>query len=146
MSLCSIMTGIWFIFLLANLVYGLNPSCINCKYFIKNTLKSELGLCKRFSSNINNRKVYNLAIFCRSDEKMCGKSGSEYESNENIEKKLCEYKDLECMCSVEFTNEDDLKELEKIEKDVLDIFQRMRKHNTKRIYKTTKDLYKLFKK
>jgi hypothetical protein len=50
------------------------------------------------------------------------------------------------MCSVEFTNEDDLKELEKIEKDVLDIFQRMRKHNTKRIYKTTKDLYKLFKK
>ena len=37
-------------------------------------------------------------------------------------------------------------ELEELEKEFFELFQKMRKHNTKRIYKTSKDLYKLFKK
>lgn len=143
------MTSIWFIFLLINLVYGFNPSCMNCKYYVKNTLKSksELGICNKFSDEINGKKVYNLAIYCRNNEDLCGKSGSNYELKIDDDKKIEEYKEQENVYGSESSVKEDLKkELEEIEKDMLDIFQRMRKHNTKRIYKTAKDLYKLFKK
>ena len=36
-------------------------------------------------------------------------------------------------------------EIEQLERDFLELFQKIKRFNTKRVYKTTKDLYKLFK-
>jgi hypothetical protein len=50
------------------------------------------------------------------------------------------------MCYGEFTDKKDLEELEEIEKEILEMFQKMRRYNTKTVYRTSKDIYKLFKK
>ncbi len=39
-----------------------------------------------------------------------------------------------------------LEKYEEIEKEILEVFQKMRKHNLKNVYTTTNELYKLFKK
>ena len=128
------MTSIWFVFLLVNLVHGFNS---NCKYFVNRlNSKLELGLCKKNIDKYNGRKICNLTIYCSNNEYLHDKSGAIYENNENNENTYC----------AKFSETEYLKELEEIEKDTLHIFQRIRKHNTKRIYRTAKDLYKLFKK
>ena len=50
------------------------------------------------------------------------------------------------MCCGEVNEKVEIEEYEKIEKELSNIFQQIKKHNTKKNYKTTKDLYKLFKK
>ena len=134
---------------LISFLYAFEPSCSTCKFFIPNLKKPELGLCSIFQDKIyvNNeeRLVKNLALHCRSNENLCGKSGYVYEPI-NISEKFENYEYVKGLCCGEFIEKTDLQELEKIEKDLVYIFQKMRRHNTKRIYKTTKELYKIFKK
>lgn len=110
--------------------------CFTCKHYIPNIYKPHLSLCNMFKDRIgkNDVLIKNFAIHCRSSEDLCGKSGFLHENNDilnNIE-------ELNENCSSEFTDEKDLEELEKLEKELVDVFQRMRKHNTKKIYYTTK--------
>jgi hypothetical protein len=132
---------------LISFIYAFEPSCSTCKFFIPN-LKPELGLCSMFQDKIyvndEERLVKNLALHCRSNDKLCGKSGFLYESI-NINEKFENYEYFNNLSSGEFIDKNDLQELEEIERDLVDVFQKMRKHNTKRIYKTTRELYKLFK-
>lgn len=94
---------------------------------------------------INNQGILvkNLAIHCRSNENLCGKSGFLYESNNT--KQIENYEYMKKIYGDEFMESTGLQELENIEKELINVFQKMRRHNTKRIYKTTNDLYKLFK-
>lgn len=128
---------------LIRFLYALEPSCTTCKHFVPNIKKPELGLCSMFQDKIYiNKKpklVKNLALHCRIDESLCGKPGYLYESRfEN-------YDYIKSLCYDEFTGYNGLEELEQIERDLIDVFQKMRKHNTKRIYRTSQEIYKLFK-
>ena len=53
-----------------------------------------------------------------------------------------EFNEINNRCCGE-VNESD--EIEQLEKDFFDILQRIKKHNKKKIYNTSKDLYNLFK-
>lgn len=120
--------------LLFTLINGFEPSCLTCKHFIPNKANPEYGLCNMFQDVVYNRDeknyVKNFAVHCRNNESQCGKSGFLYEPINNC--KVC--------------SDNDLKELEQLEKDFVDVFQKMRRHNTKMIYRTPRELYKLFKK
>lgn len=133
---------------LISFLYAFEPSCSTCKFFIPNLKKPELGLCSMFKDKIyvNNeeRFIKNLALHCRSNENLCGNSGFLYE-HININEKIDNYEYVKNLTCGEFVEETDLKELEDIERDLINIFQNMRRYNTKRIYKTTKELYNLFK-
>jgi hypothetical protein len=93
----------------------------------------------------NNIVVHDFAVYCRNNENLCGKTGYLYEINdENIKNPFeDEYDELNNRCCGE-VNES--YEIEQLEKDFFELFQKIKKHNTKRIYKTSRDLYKLFKK
>lgn len=125
------------------LIKAYEPPCFTCKHFIPNIYNPHLSLCNMFKDRIgkNDVLIKNFAIHCRSCEDLCGKSGFLHEDMDilnNIE-------ELKENCSSEFTDEKDLEELEKLEKELVDVFQRMRKHNTKKkIYKTSKDLFTPF--
>jgi hypothetical protein len=95
--------------------------------------------------------VHNFAAHCRNDENLCGKNGFLYEYNDEDSKDVSEnenennYKELNELnnrCCGEVNEKD---EIEELERDFFEIFQRIKKYNKKRIYNTTKDLYKLFK-
>jgi len=112
---------------------SLIPSCTTCKFFIENSIKPELGLCKIFKEKVNNYRgknvIYNLAIQCRNNEDLCGKKGTYYEKINNDKFKNYEYiKNLSIIDIVEETN---LEELYKIEKDISETFRKMKKHNKK---------------
>jgi len=105
-----------------------------------------LGLCRLFQENIYDGKkneyiVNNVALQCRNNENLCGKNGTLYQSINT------KYKNYEYVRKI--TNdgyeENNFKKIEEMEIELLDIFQKMRKHNTKRIYKKTKDLIELLK-
>ena len=53
-----------------------------------------------------------------------------------------EYEELKNRCCGEVN---ETEEIEQLERDFFEVFQKIKKHNKQRIYKTTKDLYKLFK-
>jgi hypothetical protein len=100
----------------------------------------------------------NFAIHCRNNENLCGKSGFLYEKVESesdsdnskignesaVDPQLInEFEDLKNRCCGE-VNESD--ELDQLEREFFEVFQKIKKHNKKRIYKTSQELYKLFKK
>jgi hypothetical protein len=135
-------------------VYAYEPSCVSCKWFIGNkVLNTDLGLCRMFkeSYSFNDNIVkYNYALHCRENEKLCGNSGFLYEPIERnvIETSetneiLNDYDELSNRCCGE-VNETD--ELEQLERDFLEIFQKIKKHNKKRIFNASKDLYNFFRK
>jgi len=136
------------------LVVALEPSCTTCKFYIPNNrLHNDLGLCSMFKTTSYHRnKEYilpNYAIHCRENENLCGKTGFLYESlptsidNTEEEQINNELNELNQRCCGEVNEKD---EIEQLEKEFFEVFQKIKKHNTKQIYKTTKDLYKLFKK
>lgn len=149
------------LFSLIIFVRAYERSCSNCKFFIPNKIKPELGLCNMFQDtiyhNAEEKLVKNLAIHCRGNENLCGKSGflfdpidnNKGDTEKNNEKKNTSrfenYEYIKGLCSNEFVETSDLKELETIEKDLVEVFQRMRRHNKKMIYKTPDQIYKLFK-
>jgi len=110
----------------------------------------ELGLCKMFkeTSYIKSKEVtlYNFAIHCRSNENLCGRAGFLYESDsENIKPNVIDMEELNELnnrCCGEVNEKEDI---EQLERDFFEVLQKIKKHNTKNIYRTSKDLYKLFK-
>jgi len=151
------------IFTVINLAYAFAfeviPSCASCKWFIPNNKGNpDLGLCKMFRYTYLHKGKemiqHDFSTHCRSSENLCGKTGFLYEpiSGEQQEPILepkevtdfvNDYAELNNRCCGE-VNETD--EIEQLEKDFFDIFQRIKKHNTKIIFTASKDLYKLFKK
>jgi hypothetical protein len=140
-----------------------DPPCSSCKFYIPNKKEHfELGLCKMFTTNVSPKSdriqpLPNFAIHCRNNENLCGKSGFLYEKAESdidnskignedavVDPQLInEIEDLKNRCCGE-VNESD--ELDQLEREFFEIFQKIKKHNKKRIYKTSQELYKLFKK
>jgi hypothetical protein len=131
------MIGYFCIFSLITFALSYEPSCLTCKFYKINTVNTSVGTCERFkvlsSSNSNDTYTFvnKFAINCRNNEELCGKLGKGYQPklDENIKKE----------------NEDDDDEIEKLEKEFFDIFQKIKKHNKRQIYKKTTDLYKLFR-
>jgi hypothetical protein len=128
-------------FCLINYVYSFEPACTTCRFFIPNTLNTNFGLCKLFQENIydNNNKEYivnNVALQCRTNQNLCGKEGKLYQS---INKKFQNYEYIRRVSNNRCEYETNLEKLEKLERELVDIFQKMRKHNTKKIYKKTKN-------
>jgi len=136
------------------IAYNIVPTCASCKWFIPNSKgNNELGLCKMFKETYYYKgKEFvqqNYAAHCRSDEKLCGKLGYLHDSVNSdaveisYEKNLSdEFEELKNRCCGEVNEKD---EIEQLEKDFLEIFQKIKRHNKKKIYETGKDLYKLFK-
>ena len=141
-----------------NIIFAYERSCVSCKWFIhipNNKENNDLGLCKMFKNTYNAKgkevTVHNFATHCRNDERMCGKSGFLYEAKDEatvdvseteIMNDYNELNELNNRCCGEVNEKDDIEELER---DFFEIFQRIKKFNKKRIYNTSKDLYKLFK-
>ena len=140
-------------------VFSFEPSCTSCKNYIPhNKGNPDLGLCKMFKNlaypGEDTVILYNFASHCRSDENQCGKTGFLYEpknvatndkiNNDKINNDINnDYDTLTNRCCGEVNEKD---ELEELERDFFELFQKMKKYNTKRVYKTSLDLYKLFKK
>lgn len=149
------------LFSLLNIILALDPLCCSCKHFISNKRGAlDLGLCKMFTTKVSPKEdsisLPNFALRCRNDEKLCGKIGYHYEAihqnssstdissmNEQEIEIVNELDDLQNRCCGE-VNEND--ELEQLEKEFFEVFQKIKKHNRKRMYKTSQELYKLFKK
>ena len=131
------MSILLYIFLIINLVNGFNKIIVPRKYSIKNNLifKSKLEKGNKFNK-----------IYCKENENIEVYSETFEDQKREIKNKMDKYQEIENMCNAEYTCKNDLIELEKIEKEMLDVYQKMRKHNTKRVYKKMTDLYKLFKK
>jgi len=145
---------------LINIVFAYNPSCNSCKWFVpvtSNKLSTDLGLCSMFKNSCydnegNEVVIRNFATHCRNDENLCGKSGVLYESKNvvaeydeaSVNKKqiMDDYDELNNRCCGEVNEKS---EIEQLERDFFEIYQRIKKFNVKRIYKANKDLYKLFK-
>jgi hypothetical protein len=142
------MLGILFLFFCCALIYAFEPTCVSCKHYIPNLTNSELSLCNFYKDGIITKErdyLKNYAIYCRSDDNLCGKNGFLYE--ENINKEIInKTEELENLCCGEVNELKDIEEYEQIEKELFDVFQKMKRYNTKRIYKTTSDLYKILNK
>jgi hypothetical protein len=113
----------------------------------------ELGCCKMFknfddSDKYKRKKIYEFAMHCRNNENMCGKLGFLYEEkNNNLNNEVDDdlldiYEELNNRCCGEVNEQ---YEIEQLERDFFELFQKIKKFNTKRIYKTTRDLFKLFR-
>lgn len=136
-------------FLLSSWSSAFELHCMNCKFYLENKLNPKLSCCKMFK-NITYEKgkekiIYDYVDHCRKDENLCGKEGFLYE--ENIlekEKKIIDekYEELNNRCCGEVNEQ---YELEQLEREFLELFQKMKRYNSKKILKTTKDIYKLFK-
>ena len=126
-----------------------HPPCSTCKFYvlpISNKNNPDLGLCALFKNKMMKNKIYdkynnnnemlvkNYAMHCRNDENLCGKSGFAYEpindnKNTNTNKVFENYEYVKSLCSSELTDEMDLIELEKLEKELMDMFQKIRRNN-----------------
>lgn len=128
------------------LISSFSPECSSCKHFIPDKVSPVLGLCNMFQDTVyhNNEKtlVKNLAIHCRNNEHLCGPNGYLYESKDVAD----QYEYIKTICSHEYVDESDLDELEALEKEMVTIFQKMRRHNKKIINKKFGYIYSLFKK
>ena len=152
------------LFSFISIILAFEPPCSSCKHFISNNKGNlDLGLCKMFTNKLSLKgddvALPNFARHCRNDEQLCGKFGFLYEpannnnNNNNAtettnstireEELVNEYEELKNRCCGE-VNEDD--ELEQLERDFFEVFQKIKRHNRKRVYKTSQELYKLFKK
>jgi len=127
---------------LLSLSYGLKPSCLTCKYFIPNNNMYDLGLCNMFQDKIYNNDssflMKNLARHCRENEHQCGEAGYLYELKENNKVSntihYC-YEEIKHICSKNVVENEDLTKLEKLELEMVNAFQKMRRHNKNVIYR-----------
>lgn len=148
-------------FVILPYIYAYEPSCLSCKWVIPHPRgNTEYNLCGFYKNkyNIKGKEsiIYEFASYCRSNESMCGNGAYMYEENkptdstEKDESQVSlvtqlkdEYEELQNRCCGEVNEKN---EIEQLEKEMFEIFQKIKKHNKKNIYKTTRDLYKLFKK
>ena len=124
-----------------------NPACTSCKWFIPHQRENnDYGLCG-FYRNVYSVKgeekiVYEFASHCRNNETMCGERGFMYEPAEKIREYRNKYEELANRCCGEVN---ETAEIEQLEREMFELMQKIKKHNTRTIYRTTKDLYKLFR-
>jgi hypothetical protein len=149
------------------------PSCHNCKWFLPNkkTPRYDYGFCRIFKNNIdgNGNKfiLYDFATHCRENEKLCGSSGILYENGEEIqngeekreeEKRedeedgekdkeeiqilVKQYDELNSHFSGEVIEKN---EIDEIEKELLIIFQKLKKYRRKQLEMFAKSFYEKFK-
>lgn len=146
------MIHILYILSLFGLVYSFTPECSKCKHFIPNDNSPVFGLCNMFQDAVyvKNEKtlINNLAIHCRNDESLCGKKGFLFEpiQTDDVKHRFENYEYMKGICSHEYVEEDDLQHLESLEKEMVDVLQRMRRHNKKIISKKIGYIYGLIKK
>ncbi len=117
---------------LFNILFALEKSCSNCKFYIPTVRNNDLGLCKVFKETPyvdKNIAIHNFAIHCRNNENLCGKDGIFFEPAINYIN--------ECRVDNAINNniDDDDEEAEKIKKEFYEVLRKMKKHNKKRIYK-----------
>ena len=136
---------------LINIIFAFEPSCSSCKFFISNKNNPELGLCKRFKTTpyLNTNKIiYEFSMHCRNDENICGKSGLLYEpidepSDKLIEKQILDdYEELYNRCCGEVNEKD---EIEQLEREFFEVYQKIKKYNKKILYNSAKEMYTFFK-
>lgn len=140
------MISYFFILCCLYCIYAFEPSCHTCKFYIPHKTNSQLGLCDLFRERgLGGVLLKNLATHCRNDENLCGKSGFLYESIDGNKKVIDVAEQLGNMCCGEVNEKNEIEEYENMERELFDILQKIKKHNTKRIYKTSLELYKLFK-
>ena len=145
---------LFYILLLAIVNYSIsfNPSCSSCKWFIPHKKENnDYGLCGFYKNKYNIKGddiiIYEFATHCRNNESLCGEKGYMYEPNDaNYQETTSElkkqYEELANRCCGEVN---ETNEIEQLERDMFEIMQKIKRHNTKYIYKTSRDLYKLFK-
>lgn len=126
-----------------NLSYGFKPSCLTCKYFVPNNNNIyESGLCNMFQDKIYNKDasflVKNLATHCRENENQCGEPGYLHELKENNKAPNTlhyYYEEIKTICSKKVVKNEDLIKLEKLELEMVNAFQKMRRHNKNITYR-----------
>ena len=136
--------------------FAYQPACSSCKHFIPHYKGysdgiSDLGRCQIFKNTITTKTgqyvIYDYATHCRNNEHMCGINGVFYEpidSKMDVPEEITSAVDeLKNRCCGEVNEKE---ELEQLEKEFFELFQKIKKYNKKTICKNTKDIYKLFKK
>lgn len=138
------------------------PPCTLCKNFsLPKDGNIEYGLCKIFKNKFqcdgNEVEMFDYAVHCRQNEKLCGNNAFLFEpivnnnNNNNINDNDDDKFDKEFEDNMNELNNrccgevNETYEIEQLEKEFFELFQKMKKYNKKRIYKTAKDLYKLFR-
>ena len=130
-----VLSFLWFY-----IIYAYEPLCSSCKYYIPHKTNSNLGLCKIFKENtLNGLSLKNYASHCRNDENLCGKSGFLYESMNIVVNNTTN--NIDNIFRSQVNNNSEFEAYYKWKES----FYKIKKHNTKRVYKTEKELYKLFK-
>jgi hypothetical protein len=110
-----------------SMLFALEKSCSNCKFYIPTVRNNDLGLCKVFKETPyvdKNVAIHNFAIHCRNNENLCGKDGIFFEPAINYINEFRVDNDI-----------DDDFEIEDIKKEFYEVLRKMKKHNKKRIYK-----------
>jgi hypothetical protein len=85
----------------------------------------------------NNERMLqkNIAVHCRKNENLCGESGFLYEQIKmqqqcnNKYKKQNNNKYIKKMHVYDLVKNKTLKEIDKLEKEMVDVFQKMKRHN-----------------
>ena len=141
---------VFIIFSLVKDILSFDKPCYKCNHFIPNLKNPELSLCGMFKESFyfdknKDTMIENFAIHCRRDENLCGKSGYLFDpintnTNSEANEPICDDENK----GIEYI-EENLAQLENYEKEFVEIFQKMRRHNTKMVYRTPRELYKLFK-
>ena len=115
-------------------IFALENHCKNCKFYIPTLIGNNpnLGLCKIFKETPyvdKNIVIHNFAVHCRNDESLCGKDGIFYEPSTNYIDEII----------YDTTNiHDDDEDAQQIKKDFFEVLRKMKKYNTKKIYKIFK--------
>ena len=123
---------------LFNTIFALENHCKNCKFYIPTLIGNNpnLGLCKIFKETPyvdKNIVIHNFAVHCRNDESLCGKDGIFYEPTTNYIDEI-----IDCKIDNKTIIYDDDEEVEQIKKEFFEVLRKMKKYNTKKIYKIFK--------
>lgn len=124
------------------ILFAYTPLCNTCKFYIPNKNGIEhLGLCKIFKETIQHKhkevSLYNFAVHCRNDEKLCGKNGFLYEEKKELVNDhetitiSGVFEELNNRCCGE-VNETD--EIEELEREFFEIFKKIQKYNKQHYY------------
>jgi hypothetical protein len=149
------------IFIYINACKIIPPSCNSCKHFVPNIKGNDFdnyGLCKIFKNvfycNGDKLTIYDFAMHCRNNENQCGKNGYLYQhfsekniidydnTGEEIKNLINQYNNINNDLSGEIIEK---YEIEELEKELLSIFQKLRKFNKNQLEKFGKSFYKNYK-
>ena len=126
-----------FLFSLITTIISYEPCYTTYRFVIPNKKSINiLGKYKLFKDIANYRDksvvLYKFSEHCKNDETLCCKLGEVYEETNDIEKDIInDYKELNNRCCGEVNEKD---EIEQLEIEFFEIFQRIKNYNKKRNY------------